>query len=102
MQPAWKNRNSNEQYCLHIKTEKLSTLYLPLQNIVPLMFITSNFMAVFCFEYSLMGVVKPKFTRRNMMQNFGNRRYVQKCAQNAGSNVLMSTYQLFMSTCQKK
>ena len=35
-----------------------------------------------------MGVVKPKFTRRNMMQNVGNRRYVQKCAQNAGSNIL--------------
>ena len=41
------------------------------------------------FEYSLMGIVKPKFTKRNeMMQNFGNSRSVQKCAQNAGSNVL--------------
>ena len=24
MQPAWKIRNSNKQYCLHIKREKLT------------------------------------------------------------------------------
>ena len=29
------------------------------------MFITWNFIAIFLFEYSLMGIVKPKFTRRN-------------------------------------
>ena len=43
----------------------------------------------FLFEYSLIGIVKPKFTKRNeMMQNLGNRRSVQKCAQKAGSYVL--------------
>ena len=37
-----------------------------------------------------MSIAKATFTRRkeNMMQNLGNRRSVQKCAQNAGSNVL--------------
>ena len=39
-----------------------------------------------------MGIVKPKFTRRN---DFGNRRSVQKCAQNGGSNVLKEV--LFLS-----
>ena len=39
----------------------------------------------FLFEYSLIGIVKPKFTRRN---DLGNGRSVQKCAQKAGSYVL--------------
>ena len=68
MQPAWTNRNSNEQYCLHIKTEKLSIFFFkknlpkhsPLSNVY-YMEIYRNFL----FEYSLMGILKPKFTRRN-------------------------------------
>ena len=28
IQPAWKNRNSNEQYCLHINREKLTIIFL--------------------------------------------------------------------------
>ena len=59
---------------------------LPLQNI---MFITLNFIAIFLFQYSLIGIVKPKFIRKNnLMQNLGNRRSVQKCAHKAGSYVL--------------
>ena len=71
MQPAWKNRNSNEQYCLHIKREKLTILFqknLPPQNIVPhLMFINMwNFIVIFYLsKYSLIGILKPKSTRRN-------------------------------------
>ena len=68
MQPALKNRNSNEQYCLHIKTDKYqfssrkpsATKDSPPSNV--------NYMEFYCnflFEYSLMGIVKPKFTRRN-------------------------------------
>ena len=39
---------------------------LPLQNIVPhVMFIIWNFTAIFLFQYSLIGIVKPKFFRRN-------------------------------------
>ena len=70
MQPAWKNRNSNEQYCLHIKTERLSiffskkkpsaTKHSALSNVY-YMEIYRNFL----FEYNLMGILKPLFTRRN-------------------------------------
>ena len=93
MEPLWKNRNSNEQYCLHIKTEKninFLLINLPLQHIVSISNVYyMEFYRNLLFEYSLKGIVKPKFTRRNeMMQNFGNSRSVQKCAQNAGSNVL--------------
>ena len=37
---------------------------LPPQNIAPhLMFIIWNFIAIFEVEYSLIGIVKPKFSR---------------------------------------
>ena len=65
-------------------SKKLSaTKHSPPSNIYYMAFY-SNFL----FEYSLIGIVKPKFTKRNeMMQNLGNRS-VQKCAQKAGSYVL--------------
>ena len=71
MQPAWKKRNSNEQYCLHIQREKLTFFFekkktQPTQNIVPhLMFIKWNFIEYFLIEHSLIGIIKPKFTRGN-------------------------------------
>ena len=41
-----------------------------------------------------MGFVKPE--EMNMTQKFGSRRYIQKCAQNEGSNVLKSIKTLIM------
>ena len=90
MQPAWKNRNSNEQYCLHKNYEFSSkkpsaTKHSPPSNV---------YYIVFChnclFQYSLIGIVKPKFTRRNEIwcRILANRRSVQKCAQKAGTYVL--------------
>ena len=69
MQSVWKNRNSNEQYCLHIKTENLpkkpsATKHIPLSNVY--------FMEIYrkvLFEYNLMGILKPQFTRRNSKQS---------------------------------
>ena len=60
----------NQQYCLHFKWEKFRIFFLetfePPRNIVShLMFIIWNFIAFFLIEYSLIGIVKPKFTRRN-------------------------------------
>ena len=50
-----------------------------------------EFYRIFLFEYSLMDIVKSKFTRRNeilcRILEIA-RRSVQKCAQNAGSSVL--------------
>ena len=69
MQPAWKNRNSNEHNCLHIKTEKLSIFFLkkpsaakhsPLSNVYYMEFYPN-----FLFKYSLMGIGKLEFTRKN-------------------------------------
>ena len=68
MQPAWKNRNSNEQYFLHIKEKNnkfsskkpSATKHSPLSNVY-----TWKFIAIFLFEYSIMDILKPKFTRRN-------------------------------------
>ena len=68
MQPAWKNRNSNEQYFLHIKEKNYkfsskkpsATKHSPPSNVYYM-----EFYRIFLFEYSLIGIVKPKFTRRN-------------------------------------
>ena len=93
MQPACKNRNLNEQYCLLIKRKKLSIFFIKNPSATkqspPSYVYYMEFYRNFLFEYSLIGIVKPKFTKRNeMMQNLGNRRSVQKCAQKAGSYVL--------------
>ena len=69
MQPAWKNRNSNEQYCLQFKREKFNyfllkkpsaTKHSPPSNVYYMEFYRN-----FLFEDSLIGIVKPKVTRRN-------------------------------------
>ena len=68
MQPAWKNRNSNEQYFLRIKEKNYkfsskkpsATKHSPPSNVYYM-----KFYRIFLFEYSLIGIVKPKFTRRN-------------------------------------
>ena len=68
MQRTWKNKNSNQQHCLHIKRKKLTVFYknIPSQNIVPhLMYIIWNFITIFLIEYSSNGIVKPNFDRRN-------------------------------------
>ena len=53
MQPAWKNRNSNEQYCLHIKREKnyqfSSKKPSAKKHSPPFMFIIWNFICNFLF-----------------------------------------------------
>ena len=68
MQPAWKNRNSNQQYYLHIKREKLTiffekTFRYKTQSPSNIYFMKSY--RNFIIENSLSGIVKPKFTRRN-------------------------------------
>ena len=68
MQPAWKNRNSNEQYFLHIKEKNYkfsskkpsATKHIPPFNVYYM-----EIYRIFLFEYSLIGIVKSKFTRRN-------------------------------------
>ena len=64
MQPALKNGNSNQQYCLHIKREKSTifffkkpsaTKHSPPSNVY-YMEIYRNFL----IEYSLIGIVKPQ------------------------------------------
>ena len=62
MQPAWKNRNSNQQYCLHIKREKLTifffkktstTKHSPPSNVYDMEFYRN-----YLIEYSLIAIVK--------------------------------------------
>ena len=64
-----RKKNTNEQHCLHIKREKVlnfllkkssATKHSPLSNVY-YMELYRNFL----FRYSLMGIVKLKFTRRN-------------------------------------
>ena len=89
MQPACKNRNLNEQYCLLIKRKKLSIFFIKNPSATkqspPSYVYYMEFYRNFLFEYSLIGIVKPKFTRRNEIRC---RKSVQKCVQNAGSKVL--------------
>ena len=67
MQPAWKNKNSNQQN--HHKKKQHIFLFKktpPLQHIVShLMFIIWNFIAYFKIEYSLIGILNPKSIRIN-------------------------------------
>ena len=70
MQPAWKNRNSNQQYYLHIKRETLKMFFeknfryktQSQSNVYYLKFYRN-----FIIEYSLSSIVKLKFTRRNVI-----------------------------------
>ena len=70
MHLAWNNSNSNKQYCLHIKQKHYqfssknpsSTKNSPQSN-----FYYMDFFLNFLFEYSFIGIVKLKFTRRNEM-----------------------------------
>ena len=69
MQPTWKIRNTNQLYCFHIKREKLTqvsskkpsaTKHSTKRNVYYI-----NFNRIFKIKYSLIGIVKFKFTRRN-------------------------------------
>ena len=74
---------NNTVYTSKEKNYQFSSLKPSATKVPHLMFITWHFTTFVLFEYSLMGIEKPKFTRKklNIMQNFGNTRSVQKCAQ---------------------
>ena len=70
MQPAWKNRNSNQQYYLHIKKEKLKMFFeknFRYKTQSPSNVYYLKFYRNFIIEYSLSGILRPKFTRRNVI-----------------------------------
>ena len=61
MQTAWKNKNSNEQYYLHNKREKISIFLKKKQTSTtkhssPSNILNMEFYRNFLFEYSLMGI----------------------------------------------
>ena len=67
MPPAWKNRNSNEQYCLHIKKENVKIFFYkkpyatkdsPPSNV----YVFHNMQ--YLIEYSLIGITIPEYTRK--------------------------------------
>ena len=70
MQPVWKSRNSNEQLLFTYQKRKImnfllkkktsATKHIPPSNVYYIEFYRN-----FLFQYSLIGIVKPKFTRRN-------------------------------------
>ena len=71
MQPARESRNPNQQFCMHTKKEKLSifvykkktppaTKHSLLSNDYNIKFYRN-----LLTEYSLIGIVKPKFSRGN-------------------------------------
>ena len=69
MQPAWKNRNSNENILFTHQKRKIMNFHLkktsatkhsPLSNVY---YIESY--RNFLFQYDLIGIVKPKFTGKN-------------------------------------
>ena len=65
MQSTRKRRDSNQQYCLHIKRENSLTIFSKkndsaTEHSPPSDFLILNFIEVVLIEYSLIGIVKPK------------------------------------------
>ena len=70
MQPARKNRNSNKQYCIQNYTLYIIITFLlkktsATKHCPPSYVYYMEYYRNFLFDYSLIGIVKSKFTRRN-------------------------------------
>ena len=76
---------SNEKNCEFSYKKPSATKHSPQSNVYYI-----EFYRKFLFQYSLIGIVKPKFTRRNEIRCriLAHRSSVQKCAQKAGTYVL--------------
>ena len=67
---------SNTVYTSKRKRYQFSSRKPSATKIIPyIMFITWKFIAIFLFEYTLMGILKPEFTRRNEIYDAEFRKY---------------------------